>query len=62
MTLRVCCLQAISAHVPMELLVEQIESMQSITKLHQVFHKVCSVGVRHGGFFLFALLQWASLC
>eukprot|EP00200_Dunaliella_tertiolecta_P008796 CAMPEP_0202382686 /NCGR_PEP_ID=MMETSP1127-20130417/44541_1 /ASSEMBLY_ACC=CAM_ASM_000462 /TAXON_ID=3047 /ORGANISM="Dunaliella tertiolecta, Strain CCMP1320" /LENGTH=832 /DNA_ID=CAMNT_0048981937 /DNA_START=143 /DNA_END=2641 /DNA_ORIENTATION=- len=38
---RVWCLfealQAVSAHVNLELLVEQIESMQSISKLHQVF-------------------------
>ena len=32
--------QAVSAHVPMELLVEQVESTQSITKLQQIFTRV----------------------
>ena len=41
--LAICCraiAQAVSAHVPLELLVEQIESLQSITKLQQVFSRV----------------------
>lgn len=33
-------LQAVSAHVPMDLLVEDVQSGQTLDKLHQLFTKV----------------------